>query len=124
MTDMDFYQGFIAGFQEDPTSITSECILSFFEYKERFRAIIDVTASNISYSTGRTSKGSGTPTVVGFYMEKITMYMDIPVMVTNTYNHCSIDYFFEKFGKICTSLSGALDLLTNFFWRFFGTEDA
>ena len=73
--------------------------------------------------TGRQAKGNGSATDVGFYLEKITMYMDVVVNVTDVYNRCSIDYFFEKFGKSLTSLSGFLDLLTNFFWRFFGDSD-
>ena len=52
------------------------------------------------------------------------MYMDVTVMMTNLYNECDLDYFFQKFGKGLVSLSGFLDMLTNFMFRFFSEDDA
>ena len=53
----------------------------------------------------------------------ITMYMDAPVLMTNMFNNCDLNYFFMKAGKVLCSLSGFLDLLTNFFFRFFDDQD-
>lgn len=68
---------------------------------------------------GKTEKGDGTYTDVAYYMNMITMYMDAPVLMTNMFNNCDLNYFFMKAGKVLCSLSGFLDLLTNFFFRFF-----
>ena len=52
------------------------------------------------------------------------MYTDLTVLMTNMYIDCDIDYLMMKIGKAVVSLSGALDILTNFLFRFFGTDDA
>lgn len=80
-------------------------------------------ADRTLYDLGRQEKGNGEPTLTGYYLELTTMYADVIVIVTNMYIDCDIDYLLQKIGKSLTSLSGALDLLTNFLFRFFGSDD-
>lgn len=57
-------------------------------------------------------------------MDMINHYMDVTVLMTNLYNHCDINYILQKIGKAVVSLSGFMDLLTNFLFRFFSSDDS
>ena len=123
MTDMDFWGTMLAGFQQDPTDSFAVCVTEFEVYKTQFRQIIAATKTNLDYTNGISFSGAGTATDAGYWLQLITRYMDIPVLMTNLYNKCSIDYFMQRFGSVLSSLSGALDLVTNFLFRFFDTKD-
>lgn len=56
-------------------------------------------------------------------MDKFVLYMDITVLFTNLWNYCKFDYFTQKFGRAVMSLSGFLDLLTNFLFRYLSSDD-
>ncbi len=89
-----------------------------------FNFVKAYTASEVAYANGRTDKGNGVSTVAGYWMDRIVLYLDVAVMMTNLFNECDLDYFFQKFGKGLVSLSGFLDMLTNFMFRFFSDDDA
>ena len=57
-------------------------------------------------------------------MDKITQYMDVTVLLTNLYNKCALDYIMQRVGVYTGSISGASDLLINFLFRFFSSDDA
>ena len=39
------------------------------------------------------------------------------------FNYCDLDYYLVSLGKSLGSSSGAVNQVTNLFWRFFSTED-
>ena len=67
----------------------------------------------VTYSAGRTAKGNGVGTEVGYYMDMTTQYLDLVVEITNVYNQCNLDYIMQAFGPWFTSLSGFLGALTS-----------
>ena len=101
----------------------SNCLQTFANYNEKYTYVSTHVADRTLYDLGRQEKGNGEPTLSGYYMELTTMYADVVVIATNMYIDCDIDYLMQKIGKSLTSLSGFLDLLTNFLFRFFGSDD-
>ena len=77
----------------------------------------------VVYNMGRAEKGNGVGSVAGYWIYKISAYMDSVVEMTNIFNECDIDYFLMAFGTCVTSLSGALDLVTNFMFRLFSETE-
>ena len=123
ISDTNFYLGFLRGIAEDPLDTATNCLDAFGDYNIGFNYVINYTKDKTLYYSGRTEKGNGAGTDVGYYIEVITQYMDMPVLMTDLWNKCDIDYIFQKIGKAFSSLSGALDLITNFMFRFFSTDD-
>ena len=39
------------------------------------------------------------------------------------FNYCDLDYYLVALGKALGSSSGAVNQVTNLFWRFFSVED-
>ena len=114
---------FFRGIQEEEDNYVSNCLTTFAKYNERFDYVKGYTGTSTMYDLGRADKGNGEATVAGYYMEMVTLYLDITVLMTNLYIDCDIDYFMQRVGKSVVSLSGFLDLMTNFLFRFFGTDD-
>ena len=123
MRDMDFYRYFLSGMSENEDLITTDCLVTFFSYRDRFNYLVDYTASRVGYNNGRNEKGNGEPTAAGAWLDKVVLYMDITVLFTNLWNYCKFDYYMQKVGTSLTSLSGALDLFTNFMFRYLSTDD-
>lgn len=123
MRDMNFYRYFLSGISENESLDTTDCIVAFYEYQDRFDYLIEYTASTVGYDNGREDKGNGEATAAGAGMDKFVLYMDVSVLFTNLWNHCKIDYFMQKFGSALMSLSGALDLFTNFMFRYLSDDD-
>ena len=123
LSDMDFYRSFLSGMSENEYLDTTDCIVAFYEYRDRFNYLVEYSASTVGYINGRTDKGNGEATSAGAGMDKFVLYMDITVLFTNLWNYCKFDYFTQKFGKAVMSLSGFLDLLTNFLFRYLSSDD-
>ena len=71
-------------------------------------------ASRVAYDNGRSEKGNGKGSVVGYYMDMITSYLDLLTEMTHMYNKCQLDYIMQAWGPIFTSLPGALGFLMSF----------
>ena len=56
-------------------------------------------------------------------IEKGQRYIDAAIFGVNVFNYCDLDYYLVSLGKALGSSSGAVNQVTNLFWRFFSTED-
>lgn len=108
-----FWQGFLANMQVDVTNYASQCIGELTTYYYIFRETQYNFASRLAYSNGRDDKGNGESTAAGYYMDMVTSYLDIVVELTNLWNYCELDYIWQAFGMLSTSLSGFLGFSTS-----------
>lgn len=121
VNDVVFYQYVLSGFQEDELQNVddTECLAAFGEYSDIFHDTRELTASQVYYLTGRENKGNGTGSSAGYWIFVISAWMDVIVSLTDLWERCAIDYFLQALGRGVQSLSGALDLVTNFMFRLF-----
>lgn len=54
--------------------------------------VTEFYASDVAYNLGHEEKGNGAGTTAGYWLEKVSAYMDVIIATTNVYNECSLTY--------------------------------
>lgn len=121
--DLNFYRRTLLYMQQDPGNETSECITTFDSFIDLMNQIFADTESDADYYAGLAAKGQGSGTEYGFLIEKGQRYIDAAIFGVNVFNYCDLDYYLVALGKALGSSSGAVNQVTNLFWRFFSVED-
>ena len=120
---MAFYRRTLLYMQQDEGNTESECIVTFDSFIDLMNQIFADTESDVDYYAGLAAKGQGSGTEYGFLIEKGQRYIDAAIFGVNVFNYCDLDYYLVSLGKSLGSSSGAVNQVTNLFWRFFSTED-
>ena len=110
--------------QEDTEDTQSSCAIAFEDFNSLYTATNTIIANNSDYSEGLSEKGNGTANDVGFVMYKVIKMCDVVVQFSNLWVECGADNYMLSVGRTTTSFSGFLNTLVNFFWRYWGSEDA
>ena len=124
MASSDFWRYFYLALQEDTQDDTSECLTGFDEFSALLTETVTLTADQTDYQAGLNTKGNGTATDAGFYMYAALKWADVGTQFSDMWVGCQTADFMTAIDKSVTSLSGAVNTLIAFFWRYWGEEDS
>ena len=95
--------------------------MAFDHFEELTAHVVTLTSANTDYAAGLTEKGNGIATDAGFWIYKIMHIGDVVIDSVEIFSNCKLENQLLSVGKTVTSVSGALNTVTNFFWRNFST---
>ena len=121
---LTFWRSTLLYMQKDDGNTKSQCIVTFDEFIVLQNGIAAKLATDTEYYEGLKTKGQGTGSTYGFYIDAGQKYFDVVIYGVNVFNYCDINLYLKAVGKALGSSSGFVNQFINLLWRFFSYEDS